>query len=54
MTDSMIIVVTLILVVIGYTPMIFKIHRRLEKIEARLDTIEAKFQSEDKDKKGTK
>lgn len=47
MSDSMIIVVTLILVIIGYTPMIYKIHRRLDTIEKRLDTIEAKFQTKD-------
>lgn len=47
MSDSMLIVVTLILVIIGYTPMIYKIHRRLDTIEKRLDTIEAKFQTKD-------
>lgn len=51
MSDSMLIVVTLILVIIGYTPMIYKIHRRLDKIEGRLDAIEAKFQSEESAKK---
>lgn len=47
MSDSMLIAITLILVMIGYTPMIFKIHRRLDKIEGRLNAIEAKFQSEE-------
>lgn len=51
MSDSMIIVATLILVIIGYTPMIYKIHRRLDKIEGRLSAIEAKFQSEESAKK---
>lgn len=50
MSDSTLIVVTLILVIIGYTPVIYKIHRRLDKIERRLDTIEAKFQSKESEK----
>lgn len=50
MTDSTLIVVTLIMVIIGYTPVIYKIHRRLDTIEKRLNTIEAKFQSEESKK----
>ena len=43
MSDSTIIVITIILVIIGYTPLIYKINRRLDKLESRLDEIETKF-----------
>ena len=53
MEPKYIIVITLILVIVAYTPTIYKINNRLRNIEARLDKIETNLQM-NKDENGAK